>query len=399
MSPANKVAGSNDTLKRSLYTALKTRLLSQSCPLLRPLLRLEMTPMENKVRLDVPATTFLKIAFAALIAVSLVKLAPLLLIVLLSVLVAATLHPVVEWLETKRVPRGVALGMVVFAMIGTLALSVLFIVPEMIDQMKQLAETLPKVEQDFLAKVPPGSLHNFLVRFSHDPKAVVGGDAAGKLLAISFSALDTLLNFGVFLITSIYLLIDGKGTYRWLSAFLSKPNQEKLDQTAEEMSQVVSAYVAGQLITCGLVAVFTFAVLTAFHVPAALVLAVIASLFDLLPIVGFIASVVLIVLMALTVSSSTALTVLALCVGYHLLENYVLVPKIYGNRMRLSTLVVLMSFMIAGTLAGVPGAILVLPLVASYPIIEKIWLRNYVGEETIRQHAAVESKSPRQLRK
>ena len=61
---------------------------------------------------------------------------------------------------------------------------------------------------------------------------------------------------------------------------------------------------------------------------------------------------------------------------YHAVENYVLVPKIYGNSLRLSTLTVLLSLTVAGIIAGVGGAIAALPIAASFPVIERIWLKK-----------------------
>jgi hypothetical protein len=66
------------------------------------------------------------------------------------------------------------------------------------------------------------------------------------------------------------------------------------------------------------------------------------------------------------------------------------VPRIYGRRLQLSTLAVLLALVVGGTLQGILGAILVLPLVAAYPIIERIWLHEYLSDEVIRDHAALE---------
>jgi predicted PurR-regulated permease PerM len=70
-----------------------------------------------------------------------------------------------------------------------------------------------------------------------------------------------------------------------------------------------------------------------------------------------------------------------------LLENYFIVPKVYGNRLKISTLTVLMACLAAGLVAGVVGVILILPVVASYPILERIWLEPYLGRGTVEKHA------------
>ena len=65
-------------------------------------------------------------------------------------------------------------------------------------------------------------------------------------------------------------------------------------------------------------------------------------------------------------------------------------PRIYGRRLQLSTLAVLLALVVGGTLQGIVGAILILPLVAAYPIIERIWLHDYLSSEVIHDHSALE---------
>ena len=80
-----------------------------------------------------------------------------------------------------------------------------------------------------------------------------------------------------------------------------------------------------------------------------------------------------------------------LYVAYHIIENYFIVPKVYGDRLRLSTLTVLVCCLAAGLLAGIVGVILVLPIVASYPILERIWLQPYLQGGTVEKHEKLEA--------
>jgi predicted PurR-regulated permease PerM len=160
-------------------------------------------------------------------------------------------------------------------------------------------------------------------------------------------------------------------------------------QTAEEVSEVVYAYVRGQMITSALFGAYTLIVLHVFHVPAALPLAVLAGVCDVIPLVGIILATLPAVLLALALSPATAAIVLVFYVGYHLVEAYLIVPRVYGQRLRLSTLAVLLALMAGTTLQGLIGAVLVLPLVAAYPIIERIWLAGYLGSEVLKDHRAL----------
>jgi predicted PurR-regulated permease PerM len=118
-------------------------------------------------------------------------------------------------------------------------------------------------------------------------------------------------------------------------------------------------------------------------------LAVIAGICDVLPVVGIVIATAPAVLLALTVSPSVAATVACLYVGYHLLEAYVIVPRVYGKSLRISTLGVLLALIVGGSLQGIIGAVIVLPLVAAYPIVERIWLREYLAPEVIQDHSAL----------
>jgi predicted PurR-regulated permease PerM len=152
----------------------------------------------------------------------------------------------------------------------------------------------------------------------------------------------------------------------------------------------VFAYVGGQLVTSALTTVVTFGILAGFEVPGAVPLALLAGIADVIPIIGVVISTAPAVLMALTVSPILAVGVLLLYVLYHAVEAYVLVPRIYGRRLQLSTLAVLLALIVGGSLQGIVGAFLILPLVAAYPIIERIWLHDYLSSEVIHDHSALE---------
>jgi predicted PurR-regulated permease PerM len=179
---------------------------------------------------------------------------------------------------------------------------------------------------------------------------------------------------------------DGERVYQWLLAFLPEVHRRKVGQASVEIAEVVSSYMLGQLITSLLCGVYAFTILSVLHVPNATLLAVIAGVFDILPLIGFFLAIIPALIVAASISPATAGLVFILYGTYHLIENYFIVPKVYGNRLRLSTLTVLVSCMAAGLVAGVVGAIAILPIVASYPIIERIWLGRHLEADTVAKH-------------
>ena len=139
---------------------------------------------------------------------------------------------------------------------------------------------------------------------------------------------------------------------------------------------------------CGGMALTT---LTLLHIPAAVPLAVLAFIADLVPIVGTVVMIAPAVLLALVVSPLKAFIVLAVYLAYHLTESYYIIPRVFGKEMRLSNLTVLLAVTIAGMLQGAIGAVLILPFVAAYPVVEEIWLQRQLGD-TVEKHEQIEQR-------
>jgi len=197
----------------------------------------------------------------------------------------------------------------------------------------------------------------------------------------------TLIVLGFFV--TVYLLIDGRRTRTWIVAFFPQDRREKVQRTLDESRDVIWAYAAGNVVTSIFAAVWVLAWMTLLHVPAALLLAVIAGVADFVPVLGFIASALPAAALALIVAAETALITLALYVVYHAIENYLIAPRAYGERLRLSDLAVILAFAVGAELAGVIGALIALPVAALYPTIERIWLREQLPRETVIEHRAL----------
>ena len=116
------------------------------------------------------------------------------------------------------------------------------------------------------------------------------------------------------------------------------------------LETIVGAYIRGQMITCLLMALFAFGLLTACGVENALALAAFAGLADVLPYIGPLLSVGPAVLAALPHGPVIALIVLTLMLAYEEFESRVLVPRIYARALRLPSSVVLFALLAGGTL-------------------------------------------------
>ncbi len=350
-------------------------------------------PNGSRLEITVSWATLLKMFLACLLVYLGFQLWRLAELLLLALLIAIAFRPLIQWTRRRHWPKwgGVLLGASI--LLGFTALFVVILVPTIGTQGAAFIKQLPALKEQLFDRLPPsGPIREFAGQLSNSPMFSNPESVLKHLAAWGSIVLEGLLGFFVALIVSIYFLADGERVYQWLLAFLPQTQRQKMAVAGEEIATIVGHYMVGQLITSVLCAIYAFGVLMAFHVPSAALLAVLAGIFDVLPLIGFFLFAIPAVALAFTVSPMTAALVAAFYIAYHLIENYFIVPKVYGNRLRLSTLTVLVSCLAAGLVAGVVGVILVLPIVASYPIMERIWLQPYLERGTVEKHTQLAAK-------
>jgi predicted PurR-regulated permease PerM len=298
-------------------------------------------------------------------------------VIVVAIIIAVALDPLVRYLEQHRVPRwlGAFGSVLVLAAIavGMIAASWVSIT----EQSRFIIENLTRFYRDLRGSFP--AVERLL------PTATQGG-LGQYALSFGRSAANAVGMFVVALVLTVYLLIEWKATLEWLIAFVPQEQRTKVRRTLAESRTAVFSYVVGNALTSVITAVATFIALLVLKVPAAMVLAIIAGLFDFIPVVGFLLSLGITALLAATVSTTAVIGVIVFYFVFNAVENYFIVPKIYGRELQLSKLAVLIAVAIGGQLGGVIGALLALPIAAVYPIVERIWLRDRLGADTVDIH-------------
>lgn len=332
--------------------------------------------MQPKMELEIPNRTLLKIFIALVLAWAVIKLAPFFLFLLISILIGVTLSPIVNYAQEKGMPKWLGQSVVSLCLVGFVAFVFTYLVPSVVNQMTAFGQKIPELQKQAEQLIASDAIRARVHDFFQKMPETVSGEAPGTVVKLGQTTLLIAYNLVVLLILSIYFMIDGERSFKWVLHFFKPATQDKLRKGAHEIRSVIFAYVMAQLITCAFVAIYTFAANTLVGIPGALTLATIATVCDLVPVVGFFTSLGVAVMMALTVSSSKAITIAFFYLLYTFIENYFITPRVYGKTMKLSKLAVLLSILIGGELAGIQGMLLILPLVGSFEIIEKYWFRT-----------------------
>jgi len=344
--------------------------------------------MQRRTTIEVPWRTIAKLIIAAALVWAWLQLYQLVLVLIVAVLLAVTLNPLVQRLERVGLPRWGSAAVVSLTGFALVAGFLWLTWSSLNDQAQYVSEHLGPIGSQLLDRLPPW-LHRALDTANAGDVKTYSGPLAIRLARSIASALVVTLLASVL---TVYFLIEGRRTRDWILAFVPQRERARVHQTLEECEEAIFGYVAANVATSIFAAVFVLVALSILHVPAALLLALVAGVFDFIPVLGFIVAAVPALLLGATVSASTALMVALLYLLYHGIENYVIAPRVYGGRLRLSNLAVILGFAVGATLAGVIGALIALPVAAMYPPVERIWLREQVGEQTVREHRAIEER-------
>jgi predicted PurR-regulated permease PerM len=345
----------------------------------------------QRMEIVIPTTTILKLVAAAILIWAALLLWPQLMLLYLSIILAVAFEPVVDWLDGHGLSRGVAVATCAVLALGALTLFAVLVLPQTVEQLHEVIRKLPQLQQQIRQEIEPKdpTLKKWVAGALEFPS---GGEAAIKLssvLSIGSATVAGVMTTAVVFIVTIYFVIDGMRMYAWLLAYVPRKHRAKMAETVHEVCAVIRAYVRGQFVACGLFALFAMVLLTFFRVPAAAPLALFAGVCDLVPMIGIIIAVVPAAILALSTSKIAALAITVAYLLYHQFENYVIAPRVYGSRLRLSTLTVLLTLIAGFTLWGLMGAVMLLPIVAAYPTIERIWLADYLGKQVIADHGAL----------
>jgi predicted PurR-regulated permease PerM len=337
--------------------------------------------------IELPIATigkFLLILFALWI---LFKLWSLVTLVLVAIVLAIAFEPPVAWLERRRVPRWLASTFVVLFVVGLLIGFLVVCGSSLAAQGRQVLDRVGAVWGETARRLPPS-----IARVTRGGCASIPDTSAlgGFAVAIGGAVAIALIVVAIAFILTIYLLTDGRRTWKWVIAYVPRRDRGRVEVTAYAARVAVLRYVVGNVATSVFAAVVVLIALSALHVPAALLLALLAGLCDFVPVLGFVVSALPAVLLALTVSAGTAVAVAAVYLAYHMAENYYIGPKVYGGQLRLSNMAVLLAFAVGAELGGVVGALLALPIAAMYPVIEDVWLRDYLGRDAVDAHRRIE---------
>jgi predicted PurR-regulated permease PerM len=345
------------------------------------------TPPVRTLRFDVAPRTIVSVMVAVATIWLLSRIWQIVLILAIALILAGSLSPVVEWLEQRRMPRPLALTLILLGMIlGILGLAVL-VAPALASEAGSFLQSAPATQAQIanvLQQVPALSGEADVIR-SATPDAVLkplSSHAVGIVLGAA-----QLVGLGLATaVLAFYILADRERVQGFAFSLLPRRYHLRTAHVLLDMERVVGGYVRGQAITSLLIGIFVFVLLLVIGTPNALALAVFAAFTDLIPFIGGVLALLPAVLATIPFGAGRAAVVLVAIVLYQQVESHLIVPRIYGKSLRLSAVAVTLALLVGGTLLGIIGALLALPIAAGIRVLLED-LRIELPGEQVADHA------------
>jgi len=298
------------------------------------------------------------------------------LLVFLAVLLGAALEPVVATIRGRTgIGRGLSILVVYAAFMALVVGIAVFIVPAAFVQLSAALTKLPTFldqVQAWAGNLRPGSLADgitSLVKAARAPFEPGPPPAPDEVLGASLvvgqaaGALVTLL-FLVF-----FWLTERSRLQRYVLAFAPQPRRAGIRDAWNEVETRLGLWARGQLLLMATIGLGTGIAYSLLGLPAALLLALIAALTEIIPIVGPFIGAIPAVLIATTISPETVVLTIAVYLALQAIEGNVLVPIIMRNSVGLSPFLVLVSLLVGDTVGGALGAIVAVPVVAGVTVV------------------------------
>ena len=298
----------------------------------------------------------------------------------ISLFIALGLDPVVRWLERRRLPRPAAVAVVLAGLVAVVAGLLFLVIPRIIRQTRSLIEQVPTIVAQ--ASVSDSVLQlqqllgdfldvNALVKsagtFLSNPANLVA--IGGGLLSVGEGVVGGVTGVLITVVLTLYFVVSLRSMKRALYPLVPASQRKRFAEVTEDISRAVSSYVIGQLILALLNGVLSAIVLTIVGAPIPFLLALLALLGALIPLVGTVISAVIITLVCLIASPQIALIVGIYYLIYMQVEAYILSPRIMNRTVSVPGALVVIAAIVGGTLAGVLGALVAIPIAASAVII------------------------------
>lgn len=316
--------------------------------------------MNKKIEVSLAPQTIYILILLAVGTLVVWQLSDIIILIITAMMCAAALQPLVDWLQSQKIPRTVAAVLVIVMLVLPLVYVLIAVTPAFIEQLPTITNAMSHSlnTSNFL---PPEIRNLDLSQYLQS-----GGT---YLLESTSKVTNFFFQLTALIFMTFYLLVDGDRLHGLLSSLIPGRNRQKLENISVELAKISGQYIRGNLLISLICSLLIFTGLLLLRVPYALPLAIFAGILDLMPLIGSTIGAIPAVLIAFMISPLKGFLTIAIFILYQTFENDILAPSIYKQVLKLIPFLSFISVIIGTLLFGILGAFLALPVAAAIPTL------------------------------
>jgi predicted PurR-regulated permease PerM len=305
-----------------------------------------------------------------------------------AIVVAYILNPFVRGLCRRTgMPRAAAVSLIFLVGIGSIVALLSVAVPRLDEQVTQLANDLPSLASDYQARYFGSTSHSLVIggisidvpqvtrQLANSLNSALNNFFGGAFSAV-ISSIERLAQFLLFMIVTFYLLLDAPQIASYLRRLVPPNQRDEVLDVAQRVNSVLSQYMKAQLILIAIMSTASFIVLSVMGVRFAIVLAPLAGILEIFPIIGPFAAISIVTLLALfspphygLSHTTSALIVAVVFFIMRQIEDYAVIPNIVGHAVRLHPALILFAVTAGTVFGGALGLFLAVPVTGALKVL------------------------------
>lgn len=334
-----------------------------------------MNMANRSSELNISDKSIVKVVLWAIFFYGLYYFRELLLILFLSIIIASVVDRVVNTLKKYKVSRVATVSFIYLFFFVIFLFGFYFLVPLVSNYINIFIQKLPEIINSIKASGQSSpyleSFANYFSQISKDfssgkifeiiKTAVFGGtegvlSGAGKIISGG-------INFILVIVISFYLSLEERSVQRFLRLISSKSYEDYVVDLWDRSQAKISAWFIGQVSIAFFISIIVYIILLILNIPFALMIAVVAFLGELIPVVGLTISGLVATVVAYTSGGiSLMITTLLAFLILSQFESHFLYPKVMGRAVGMPTVIVILALIIGGSAAGFWGVVIAIPV-------------------------------------
>lgn len=282
-------------------------------------------------------------------------------------IIAAAMRPGVEALRRARVPRGAGIAIHYLGFFALVTGLLWLVVPRATEQVSNALGDLPSSPEELEAEASQSTgirreiLEGVQQRLEELPSA---SELVDPALEIGFLGFEILIGLFFVFASAAYWIFEREKAMNLVTSLIPRPQRKKVRDTWDLIDLKLGSYVRGQAILIVIVGTALSLIFWAIGLPYWLLIGVFAGIVEIVPVIGPLTAGAVAVGAGLTVSWQLALAAGVTVLVVRLLEDYIIIPRVLGEAVGLSPLLVLFSITSVALLFGEFAVLLAIPLAA-----------------------------------